>query len=187
MNDLISLSWNSSFEPNSYDANAHIGALMQAFRTLPRHIARKHIKAAMRRVLRPAVPILRKNTPPLDTRRGRRKAGEKKRSSGALRRSVTVRTGQTGTNRAFDAFVYGVLGYKAGPESRKAIWLQFGTASGVKPYDMIGKTMREFGPVAAGKLADEMTKALEKAAAELASGKNAGMSRRGSAAGVTPR
>jgi hypothetical protein len=98
-----------------------------------------------------------------------------------------VRTGQTGTNAAFDAFIYGVLGYKAGPESRKAIWLQFGTASGVRPYDMIGKTMREFGPVAAGKLADEMSKALEKAAAERASGANPGMSKRGIAAGITPR
>jgi len=171
---MISLSWNSSFEPNSYDANAHIGALMNAFRALPRHIARKHLKAAMRRVLRPAVPILRKNTPPLDTRRGRRKKGEKKRSSGALRRSVTVRTGQTGTNKAFDAFVYGVLGYKAGPESRKAIWLQYGTSGGVRPYDMIGKTMQQFGPIAAKKLAQEMSQALEKAAAEFASGKNPG-------------
>jgi hypothetical protein len=52
---------------------------------------------------------------------------------------------------------------------------------------MIGKTMREFGPVAAGKLADEMSKALEKAAAERASGANPGMSKRGIAAGITPR
>jgi hypothetical protein len=171
---MISLSWNSSFEPNSYDADRHIGALMQSFRELPRHIARKHLKAAMRRVLRPAVPILRKNTPPTSTRRGRRKKGEKAKSTGALRRAVTVRAGQTGTNKAFDAFVYGVLGYKASFESRKAIWLQFGTSGGVKAYDMIEKTLAEFGPVASSRLAEEMAKALEKAAAELGSGKNPG-------------
>lgn len=171
---MISLSWDSSFEPNSYDADKHIGALMKAFRGLPRHIARKHLKAAMRRCLKPAVPILRRNTPPLSTRRGRRKKGEKPSSTGALRRAVTVRVGQTGTNAAFDAFVWGVLGYKAGPESRKAIWLQFGTSRGIKPYNMIEKAMSQFGPVAASKLATEMAAALEKAAAERASGKNLG-------------
>lgn len=171
---MISLSWNSSFEPNSYDADRHIGSLMKSFRELPRHIARKHLKAAMRKVLRPAVPILRKNTPPLGTRRGRRKKGEKPKSTGALRRAVTVRAGQTGTNKAYDAFVFGVLGYKAGPESRKAIWLQFGTSTGVRPFQMIEKTLAEFGPVAASRLAEEMGKALEKAAAELAGGKNPG-------------
>lgn len=171
---MISLSWNSSFEPNSYDANKHIAALVGRFRQLPRHISKKHMKAAMRRVLKPAVPVLRRNTPPLSTRRGRRKAGEKARSSGALRRSVTVRVGQTGNNGDFGAFVYGVLGYKAGIESRKAIWLQYGTSRGIKPYQMIDKAMAEFGPVAASKLAEELRDALEKATAELAGGKNPG-------------
>ena len=171
---MISLSWNSSFEPNSYDANRHIASLMEAYRGLPRHIAKKHLKAAMRRVLRPAVPILRKNTPPLGTRRGRRKKGEKPRSSGALRRAVTVRTGQTGRNGAFDAFVFGVLGYKASFESRKAIWLQFGTSGGIKAYQMVEKTLAEFGPVAASRLAEEMAIGLEKAAAERSGGQNQG-------------
>ena len=171
---MISLSWNSSFEPNSYDANKHIGALMNAYKALPKHIAKKHLKAAMRRLLRPAVPILRRNTPPLGTRRGRRKKGEKPRSSGALRRAVTVRTGQSGKNGAFDAFVYGVLGYKASFESRKAIWLQFGTSTGGPAFGMMEKTLAEFGPVAASRLAEEMAKGLEKAAAELGSGKNPG-------------
>lgn len=171
---MISLSWNSSFEPNSYDANRHIQSLMKAYRMLPKHIAKKHLKAAMRKLLRPAVPILRKNTPPLGTRRGRRKKGEKPRSTGALRRAVTVRAGQTGKNGDFDAFVFGVLGYKASFESRKAIWLQFGTSGGIAPYQMIERTLKEFGPVAAERLADEMAKALEKAAAELAGNKNPG-------------
>ena len=171
---MISLSWNSSFEPNSFDSDKHIKALMRSFDGLPRHLAKKHMKAAIKRLLKPAIPILRRNTPPLGTRRGRRKAGEKPKSSGALRRSVTVRTGQTGKNGGFDSFVYGVLGYKAGPESRKAIWLNFGTSRGIKPYKMIENAMAEFGPVAASRLAEEMAVGLEKAAAELASGMNPG-------------
>jgi hypothetical protein len=39
---------------------------------------------------------------------------------------------------------------------------------------MMEKTMAEFGPVAASKLAEEMAVGLEKAAAELGSGKNPG-------------
>lgn len=167
---MISLSWNSDFEPNSYDENLRISRLMKRYRELPGHIARKHLKASMRRVLRPAVPVLRKNTPPLGTRRGRRKKGEKPRSSGALRRSVTVRVGHTGKIGAFDSFVYGVLGYKASFESRKAIWLQYGTSRGVRSYDMIGKTMSEVGQPAASKLADEMSAALKKAVKDLAPG-----------------
>jgi hypothetical protein len=171
---MISLSWNSSFEPNTFDSNKVIEGLMSRYKALPNHIAKKHLKAAMRRVLKPGVPILRRNTPPLSTRRGRRKAGEKKRSTGALRRAVTVRTGQSGKNGGFDSFVYGVLGYKASFESRKAIWLQFGTSGGVRAYQMMEKTLAEFGPVAANKLAEEMAVGLEKAAAELAAGKNPG-------------
>ena len=171
---MISLSWNSSFEPNSFDADKHIAALMAAYRELPRHIARKHLKAAMRRVLRPGVSILRRNTPPMGITRGRRKKGEKARSTGALRRAATVRVGQTGTNSAFDAFVYGVLGYKAGMESRKAIWLEFGTGTGGRAFRMMEKTVAEFGSVAASKLAAEMATALDKAVKEVGGGKNPG-------------
>lgn len=171
---MISLSWNSNFEPNSYDADPHIKAMMAVFAELPRHIARKHLKAAMRRVLRRGVPILRKNTPPLGVRRGRRKKGEKAASTGALRRAVTVRVGQTGKNLDFGAFVWGVLGYKASFESRKAIWLQYGTKGGVRPFQMIEKTMAEFGQVSAEELAREMAAALPKAVAEVAGGRNPG-------------
>lgn len=171
---MITLSWNSNFEPNSLDLDKHIGKLMRSYRELPRHIARKHLGASFRRVLKPGVAILRRNTPPLGTRRGRRKKGEKPRSTGALRRAATVRVGQTGKNKAFDAFVYGVLGYRAGFESRKAIWLEFGTDNGVRSFQMMQKTINEFGPVVAGKLAQEMALSLEKAVKELAGGKNPG-------------
>lgn len=171
---MIAVSWDSNFEPTSYDADKHVAGLMRAFKALPRHIAKKHLKASMRRCLKPAVPILRRHTPPLSTRRGRRRKGEKPQSTGNLRRSVTVRVGQTGNNSDFNSFVWGVLGYKASFESRKAIWLQYGTSRGIKPYQMVEKAMAEFGPVAASKLAAELAQALEKAAAELSAGKNPG-------------
>lgn len=171
---MISLSWNSSFEPNTLDLEPQIAGLMGAYRALPRHIAKKHLKAAMRRLMKGGVPILRKNTPPLGARRGRRKKGEKPSSTGALRRSVTTRTGQTGKNGDFNSFVWAVLGYRASFESRKAIWLEYGTSRGGRAFQMMQKTMAEFGPVSAARLAEEMAKGLEKAAAEVAGGKNRG-------------
>lgn len=154
------------------DQSKAFDQLMDRYKALPRHIARKHLGAAMRRVLKPAVPILRRNTPPLGTRRGRRKAGAAPSSTGSLRKAVTVRVGQTGNNKDFGSFVWGVVGFKAGPESRKAIWLEYGTSRGGPRYDMVGKTMREYGRPAADNLAAEMAKAFEKAVKEFASGKN---------------
>jgi HK97 gp10 family phage protein len=146
-----------------------IGALMARFAELPRHIAKKHLKAAMKRVLKPGVPTLRRNTPPLSTRRGRARLGEK-RTTGKLRRAVKTKAGYKGTNAA--GSVYGVLGYQAGFESQKAIWQEFGTKGGVKPKRMVAKTMEQIGKPAAEALAREMKAALEKAAKELASGMN---------------
>lgn len=171
---MISISWDSNFEPNSYDADKHIQALMKSYTALPRHIAKKHLKAAMRRTLKPGVPILRSLTPPIGTRRGRRKKGEKARSTGALRKSVTVKAGQTGNNYEFGGFVWGVLGYKFTGQDRKAIWLNYGTNRGGPAFDMIGKAMARLGPISAQTLAKEMAAALEKAAEELAGGKNPG-------------
>jgi hypothetical protein len=82
-----------------------------------------------------------------------------------LRRSVITKSRYIGRNR--DGVVIGALGYKAGPESRKAIWLEFGTKKGIEPRKMIEKTMQEYdGPVKAI-LLTEMANALEKAAKEL--------------------
>lgn len=170
---MISVSWNSSFEPNSFDGDEHIRGLMKQYKELPRHIAKKHLKAAMRRTLKPGVAILRKYTPPLNTKRGRKAKGAK-RSTGALRRSVTVKAGQTGKNLAFDAFIWGVLGYRFKGQDRKAIWCNYGTSSGARAFNMIEKAMTELGPISAQRLAKEMKDALEKATAELAGGKNAG-------------
>jgi hypothetical protein len=168
---VIALSFNtSSFDPTAYDIDKQIKALMSRYKALPKHLAKKHMQAAMRRCLQKGVPVLRRHTPPLGMKKGRKKAGT--RSTGALRRSVTVRTGFTGRNTDWDAFVWGVLGYKAGEQSRKAIWLQYGTAAGGPRYDMIGRAMAEYGQPSAQRLAAEMALALEKATAELESNMN---------------
>lgn len=152
---------------NFEQLDGEIGALVARFADLPRHIARKHLKAALRAAIKPAVPILRKNTPPLNARRGRKKAGAK-RSSGALRRSVKTVAGGRGLS------AWACLGYKAGDESRKAIWLEFGTSDGIAPRDMVKKTVDSYSGKAKQLLAGKLAESLEKAAKELASGRNPG-------------
>ncbi len=186
---MITLNWNGM--------QGEIGALMARFNELPRHIAKKHLVAVIKRAGKEGVAVLKKHTPKGGTKTvraalkrgtgGRFVAGSGKKMKvrgGALRRAATVKAKYQGRNR--DGYAYGVLGYKYGSESRKAIWLEYGTSRGIQPRGMIDKTMREWGGPAAKKLATEMKKALEKAARELASGMNPGMSRRGMAAGVRP-
>lgn len=150
---------------------AELRAVMGRFAALPRHIARKHLQAAMRRAIKDGVPSLRAATPPIGVRRGRLRRGER-RTTGALRRSVTTRAKYVDRPGGAGA-VYGVLGYKAGIESRKAIWLQFGT-NRVQPRRMIENFTRQYGGPALATLKAEMVSGLEKAAKELAAGKNPG-------------
>jgi hypothetical protein len=171
---MIALSFKATlYDSTAFDDDAAIKALMARYRALPTYIAKKHMKAAMRRVIKPGVSILRKNTPPLDTRVGRRRKGEKRRSTGDLRRAATTRVGQTGNNAT--GFVWAVLGYRAGLQSRKAIWLESGTSNGVRPFRMMEKTLQSFRQPATQLLAKELALALDKAVKELASGRNPGV------------
>ncbi len=171
---MISLNWRGM--------NGQIGALMGRFNELPRHIAKKHLKAAMKRATKDGVPVLKKLTPkgkPKNTRAALKRgaggrfvqgSGKKMRvRGGALRRAVTSKAKYIGRNR--DGVVYGVVGYKAGAESRKAIWLEFGT-SRITARDFMEKFRKAYGGPAAKTLAREMKKALGAAARELASGMN---------------
>ena len=166
---MISLSW-------SGNPNRQIAALMSRFHELPRHIAKKHVQAAVKRAMKDGVPVLKALTPKGSAKRikstivrGEIKTNVKKRG-GALRRSVTTKAKYVGRNR--DGFVYGVVGYKAGMESRKAIWLEFGTSRGIEPRKIIDKFRARYGGPAAARMAAELAAALPKAAAELAAGKN---------------
>ncbi len=171
---MISLNWQGM--------EGEIGAIMARFDALPRHIAKKHLLAAIKRVGKDGVKILKQNTP---KGRSRRIAGaEKMQRGGALRRAAMVRAKYYGRNA--DGSAVGVLGYKYGTESRKAIWLEFGTVR-IAPVRMIERTMSQFRGQIGPRLENELVAALEKATAELASGMNPGMSRRGMAAGIAPR
>lgn len=165
---MISLNWDGM--------QGEIGALMARYDELPRHIAKKHLRAVVKRALKPGEPVLKRLTPKGGTRtvkstivRGQRKDNFKRRG-GALRRSVTAKAKYIGKNNS--GVVYGVVGYRAGFESRKAIWLEFGTSRGIQPKKIIDKFLAEYRGPALQTLAAEMVKGLEKAAAELASGMN---------------
>lgn len=172
---MISLNWQGM--------QGEIGAIMSRYQALPKHIAKKHLQAAMKRTMKDGVPVLKSLTPKGATRTkkaalksgagGRfvKGSGKKMRvRGGALRRSVTTKSKYVGRNR--DGVVYGVVGYRAGMESRKAIWLEFGTSRGIKPQEIIEKFKRAYGGPSARKLADEMAAAFEEGVKEMASGKN---------------
>lgn len=156
--------------------------LADDYRRLPYYLSKKYLVASIREAVKQAKgpQLLRKNTPPLNTRRGRRAKGEK-RSTGNLRRSVTTKAKWIGRNA--DGFAVGGLGYKYGEESRKAIWHEFGTTrmAGRKMMEKTFEAIR--GPVASI-LSRVLAQKLEKAAAERASGKNPGMSSRGKKMGM---
>jgi hypothetical protein len=172
---MISLGW-------SGNPNAQIAALIARYAELPRHIAKKHLQAVMKRTMKDGIPVLKSMTPKGSTRNtragfkrdagGKFVAGSRKKMrvrGGALRRAVTTKAKYIGKNAS--GIVYGTIGYKAGFESRKALWLEFGTKN-IKPRQIMEKFRRQYGTPAAGKLAKEMRAALEKAVREMASGKN---------------
>jgi hypothetical protein len=166
---MISLNWKT--------VEGEIGALMQSYAKLPRHIAKKHLQAAMKRALKEGVPILKKNTPKGATRVVRSSAASGSRRlakvrGGALRRAATTKAKYIGRNK--DGVVVGTLGYKYGAESKKAIWLEFGTSRGIEPRRMVQRSMAEVRPKAAKRLVVEMALALGEAAKEVAGGKNKG-------------
>lgn len=140
-----------------------IRSLIAKFAELPRSVARKHLQAAMRRTIKDAVPVLRSVTPPIGGTRGRRKKGV--RATGALRRSVTTKAKYIG--KTSSGAVYGVVGYKASFESRKAIWLQYGTSRGIQPRRMLEQLEQAYAGPSLEKLKTELAAALEKAAADL--------------------
>lgn len=162
------LTWKNNFEEE-------INSLIDRYAALPRHIAKKHLQAAMKQTVKDGVPILRSVTPPLGVRRGRRRAGAfvpQNKSTGDLRRAVTTKSKYIGRNA--DGVVYGVVGYKAGFNSRKAIWLEYGTRRGIRPQQMIHRFMQQYGGPSLTKLKSELLNALGNAAKEVAGGKNPG-------------
>jgi len=159
-----------------------IGASAARLLAMPRHIGKKHLMAGMRRAIKVSggVQKLRAATPPVGMRRGRRKKGER-RSTGELRRAVMTKARFIGRNR--DGVAVAGLGYRYGMQSRKAIWHEFGTTrmQGIAMMQRVFDSIR--GDVK-NNLASELAVSIERAARELESGMNPGMSARGRAAGL---
>ena len=167
---------------NSDSFDAQLSALASAFDKFPKHIAKKHIGAAMKRALSFALPTLRRNTP--KAKATGNKSGLKrnasghfikgtgqvtgKKKTGGLRRAAIATSKYIGTNAA--GFTIGSLGYKFGAESRKAIFLEFGTKHGIEPRLFMAKTFDAVKDKVKHKLSLEMMFALEKAARDLAPG-----------------
>lgn len=176
---MISLNWDSM--------DGQIGELMKAYDKLPRHIAKKHLKAAIKRTLKDGVPLLKAETPKGGKRRvtaavsrnakGQFLPGSGKKSikrGGDLRRAVTSQAKYIGTNKS--GMVVGSVGYKYGFQSKKALWLVEGTKY-INPRAIMESFMRRYGGPASSKLAQEMADALEKAARDLAPGEAQGYRR----------
>lgn len=160
-----------------------IGANTARLLAMPRHIGKKHLLAGLRRAIKVSGGLqkLRAATPPVNTRRGRRKKGERARSTGDLRRSVTTKARFIGRNR--DGVAVAGLGYKYGMQSRKAIWHEYGTTR-MKGVAMMQRVFESIRGQVKNNLAGELAVSIEKAARELESGMNPGMSARGGAAGL---
>jgi hypothetical protein len=177
---MISFNWNI-FK----DDTAH---LIQAFDKLPRHIGKKHLLASMKAAIRAAkgVQVLKALTPKAKTRtvrsgitRDERKGtfskgsqGWGKQKGGAMRRAVTVNARYIGRNK--DGVAVATLGYKYGAESKKAIFLEYGTSRGIEPRRMVDKAMKSIHGPLLGALGNAMAQALDKASKELSYGKNPG-------------
>lgn len=183
-----------------FEGGEEIGSLMSRFQELPNHIARKHMQAAVKRVMKYAVPVLKKNTPKrksfvrLGGGRGGREFTATRVKGGSLRRSVITKASYIRGKGGAPTVAYGAVGYSTAPapaesygpgitQSRKAIWLEYGTDRAFA-RGMVQMTMRQIGAPAAAKMSSELAIALERAATELASKKNPGMSARGRAAGL---
>lgn len=165
-----------------------LDALIERYAALPSYIAKKHLKAALGRAVRPHVKTLKAATPKGKRRMVRsavkrnergafvKGSGKMKNAAGALRRAATVRTGWKGKNN--DGFAFGVLGYKYGEESRKALWLEFGTKH-IEPRRIVQRVYESVKDQVMKVMKGELAKALEKAAKELASGRNPGVGKSG--------
>jgi hypothetical protein len=168
--------------------DADVADLMASYAAMPKHIAKKHLLASMKFAIRSArgIQVLKAMTPKAKTRtvrsgikRDERRGtfskgsqGWEKQKGGALRRAVTVNARYIGRNK--DGVAVAVLGYKYGKDSKKAIWLEYGTSRGIEPRRMGEKAMKQIGPAVRSALGKQLAVAIDSANREIAKGKNPG-------------
>jgi hypothetical protein len=160
------------FKTNYPHLSGDVADIIAAYRKLPPHIAKKHLRAAMGRTIKPFLPALKANTP---------------KYTGNLKRSVTSVT--RFYDRPDHGAVVGVVGFSRGGKTKRNIgnhglFVEAGTkprrtrtkrfCGSMPAVGMLKRTLSTMrGPILAN-LGMEMAVALEKATRELASGKNPG-------------
>jgi HK97 gp10 family phage protein len=158
------------FEYRGASTKGQIADLFRAYRDLPGSLARKHLKAAMRRAIKPFHPALRANTP---------------KDTGNLRRSIqTILRFKDRAN--WGGHVVGVVGFgrKGKRKGYHSHLLELGTAErktrngarrGSGPSrEMVRRTLNENRQGIASNLAKELAVSLERAARELEVGRAKG-------------
>jgi len=177
-----------------FDSLSYAGecrGLAAGFRDLPPALAKRHIKAAMKRATAPFLPALRRATPRFKGRRirtaavardtkGRYLPGSGKKSivkPGALRRSITTITRFTA--KANHGSFYTKVGFSRGAgKGNHALWIEQGTAGrqtkgsgagrgSVSPRWFLRQTFQAMAPGIQASIGLHLSAALEKAFREL--------------------
>ena len=159
------------FKANWAEMKRDTEALLNAYKKLPGHIAKKHLRASMRRSIKPFVPALKAATP---------------KQSGNLRRSV--KTMAKFYQSANHGAVAGYVGFSRGSKTKNNMGnhsaiVEYGTgerrrknggSSGRMPARrMLATTLSQHGAGILKNVVTELAVGLERAARELAA-KNGG-------------
>jgi hypothetical protein len=168
--------------------DASFADIAYRYKQLPRHVAYKHMAAAMKRAIRKAqgVQTLKQvcrerlnlkgtvvtKDPPKRTKAGTFKKGwNRRRRGGEFLKAIAVVSSKPKGGKNPRPLV-AKIGWRYGEQSKKAIWLEFGTSRGVKPRRMAEETfMRIRGPAMAG-MKGELVYALSKAVKDLGQAKD---------------
>jgi hypothetical protein len=160
------------FKTNYQSLAGDVTDIVSAFRKLPTHIAKKHLRAAMGRTIKPFIPALRASTP---------------KYTGNLKRSVSSVT--RFYDRADHGAVVGVVGFSRGGKTKRnmgnhGLFVEAGTkprrtrakrfCGSMPARGMLRATLSTMRGQILANLGMEMAVALERATRELASGKNPG-------------
>lgn len=167
--------------------DASFADIAYRYKQLPRHVAYKHMAAAMKRAVRKAngVQTLKQvcrerlnlkgtvvtKDPPKRTKAGAFKKGwNRRRRGGEFLKAIDVVSSKPKGGKNPRPLVVKV-GWKYGVESKKALWLEFGTKH-VTPRRMAEETFNRIRGPAMGNMKSELLAALEKAVKDLGQAKD---------------
>ena len=179
--------------------DASFADIAYRFKQLPRHVAYKHMAAAMKRALRKAraeqtlKAVCRerlnlKGTVIDNSRPKRNKAGQYKKGWNRRRRGgdFLAAIGVYSSKPKFGKDprpLVAKVGWKYGPQSHKALWLEFGPKNGIEPRRMAEETFTRIRGAAMSAMKAEMLYALDQAKKDLGRAKDPAKRK----SGTTPR